>query len=163
MLKNLLFSLFLLTAGILNAQNEETTERVSYVDLGVGVGQNYGITGAKVVLGMNGSGLMVGVGNFDGYTTFSVAAQVRYQWWFANLGYGTIGSYEFTGLFRDKGLLNSVIFLTGGQINLNPNKSFYLELAVGYHGASNEKDPFGEPIDSGGLAVGAGLGYRFGK
>lgn len=155
-----LYLLFALACLFLAHSSFSQSTEDSYVDLGVGVGPNYGITGFKSVIGKNGSGLMVGIGSFDGFTTFSIGAQARSKWWFVNASYAAFGSYEFSGIFQEKGLLNGLVVITGGQINLVNNKLF-LELGIGFHGGSNVTFPVtGEKVDSGGLSLGAGIGYR---
>ena len=156
----LLFSL----SCISQADKNDIDTKNTFLDIGVGLGPNYGIVGIKTVIGKNGTGLMIGLGKFDGYTTFSISFQAKYKWWFANLGYGSFGSFEFSGLIQEKGLLNGFIMLTGAQISLIQNKKLFLELAAGYHGASDVVLPItGQLVDSGGPSLGIGLGYRIGK
>lgn len=150
----------------LNAQENPSTNAVpsNFLDLGIGLGPNYGLIGAKAVIGKKGTGLLIGLGNFDGFTTFSIGAQITYQWWFASITYGPTGSYrvEFNGQV-DKGLTESIVFITGGRINLNPNKRLFLELGVGFTGSDDiPGGPFSSQESGGGVTANIGLGYRIG-
>lgn len=143
---------------------EEIDYPGSILDISAGIGPNHGVLGIKSVLGYKGTGLILGVGSFDGFTTTSVGFQVAVKWWFANLTYGPTGSYSVSfGGQVEKGLTQSIIFMTGGRINLIKSKRLYLELAAGLSGSDDIPAPFGGVEEvGGGLALGLGLGYRFG-
>ena len=137
----------------------------SIVDLSVGLGPNHGIIGIKSVLGYKGTGLLLGLGSFDGFTATTIGFQVAAQWWFANVTYGPTGSYYINfGGQVEEGLTQSIIFMTGGRINLIKSKRLFLELAAGLAGSDEIPAPFGTMQEvGGGLKLGVGIGYRFGN
>ncbi len=64
----------------------------SMINIGIGLGSNYGGIGCKTVIGYKDSGLLVGLGTVFGYGLgFEVAGQYSYKWWFINMGYGVYG------------------------------------------------------------------------
>lgn len=136
----------------------------SYMDIGLGIGPNYGLAGGKMVLGYNGNGLAIGVGNFDGFITNSIGIQIKASWFFANVSYGTYGVYKSETFGRKKsGLIEGIIVMTGGQIDILQNKIF-LELGLGYAQGGETKDPFGKTIKKvETVTFGLGIGYRIGK
>lgn len=163
-----LISTFELSAQALevDAQENSSTYTVpsNFLDLGVGLGPNYGLIGAKAVIGIKGTGFLIGVGDFDGFRTFSIGVQITYQEWFASVSYGPTGSYsvEFNGVV-DKGITKSIVFIAGGRINLNPNKRLFLELGLGFTGSDDiPNPPFGRQEYEGGVTANIGLGYRIG-
>jgi hypothetical protein len=134
------------------------------VDLGLGFGSNYGIVGVKTVLGKKGTGLMIGVGTLNGFTSIAIGGQVTYNWWFATLSYGPTGSYrlEFNNIVEE-GLTESFVFITGGRINLSSNKRLFLELGIGIAAPDKISGRALEPWEAnGGFTANAGLGYRIG-
>ncbi len=158
--------LILISLSVFSQEHSVSNEYPgSIVDVSAGVGQSHGTIGVKSVLGYKGTGLMLAVGSFDGFTTTAIGFQVAVDWWFASLSYGATGSYEVAfGGQVDKGLTQSFVFLTGGRINLIKSKRLYLELAAGLAGSDEIPAPFGQVQEiEGGLSLGFGLGYRFGN
>jgi hypothetical protein len=144
------------------AQEKEKTKTPfpkSIVDFGIGAGPNYGIFGAKTVIGYKGNGLLVGTGVFTGLFAFQLGAQASYKWFFANLCYGTMASVtnENTGTTE---LANGMIFMGGGKINLTKNKKLFLELGLGYTWGAYLYTPAGS-FPLGGVNAVSGLNYRF--
>src|SRR5688572_15992028 len=61
----------------------------SFINVGIGIGGNYGLVGTKTVVGFKNSGLMVGLGrSHDGYLVYQIGGQISYKWAYATLSYG---------------------------------------------------------------------------
>ena len=136
----------------------------SYVDFGIGVGPNYGIVGGRAIIGWKGTGLLVGVGSFDGFLTNTIGFQFSYNAVFISVASGAYGSYAVVAFGqRDKGLLEGTICMTGARFNLTENKRTFLELGIGYAGGDSTPSPIGPAEKEEGIAFTLGLNVRLGK
>ena len=156
---SIFFSVF-----VANAQksNDWDSYPDSFLDLGIGVGSNYGILGVKTVLGYKGSGLLIGIGSVEGQTTSSIGIQVAYKFFFVNIASSTVGIYRSeVGNQIDEGLVKGTSFIFGGRVNLNNTKRLFLELGLGFS-SGDETDKFGNKVEMNGPAFNFGFGYRIG-
>jgi hypothetical protein len=158
---------FILLGTTASAQTEEAKDKYpnSTVDLSLGIGTNYGILGAKSVIGYRGTGLMLGVGRIEGLTTTCIGFQVTYLSWFANVSYATTGTYYINYFGREEeGLIKETAFLTGARISLNAPKTLFLEVGVGISLGGEVPQPIGPADEVGGnIQFGLGIGYRIGN
>ncbi len=159
MKRYLLFSIITLSFFSIYSQKKERPPFPnSIIDIGVGAGSNYGMLGAKTVLGYKGSGILIGTGIFSGQFAYQVGLQASYKWFFANFCYGTYSSVT-DGKTGETELANGFIAMGGGKINLIRSKKLFLELGLGYGwGATYEFLGGSIPI-SNAVAV-VGIGYR---
>jgi len=168
-MKHILFCVALLFLISLNGFSQTSAssadkEFQSFFDIGIGVGPNYGILGGKAVVGLNGTGLMIGIGSFDGMTTTSIGFQVTYESFFANLSVADYGSYEVSWPgFYEKGLVRGTVFIVGGKIGIGKEKKLYVDIGVGAAGGGETPSPFGNIEESVQLSLSAGLNYRIGS
>lgn len=134
----------------------------SYVNLGLGVGMNYGGLGAKTVIGYRNSGLMLGLGFMDtGVVGYEIGGQLAIKSFYFNLGYGISSTYQV-----NDGPIEAVKcgnFMMGYMISLGKAKTAFIDLAIGHTlGAPTVQiGPFEE--DQGGVTLGIGIGTRLGK
>lgn len=142
------------------AQNEYPK---SIVNVGVGLGGNYGGIGTKTIVGYKNSGLLIGLGTGGDGLWYEIGGQISYKWMYVNLGYGVIGtaSNELTNNTTE--LIKGKMFTLGAMINLAESKKYFLDLGIGYdwdgtytaNGYTNEKDKFNT------LDAAIGFGVRF--
>ncbi len=148
----------LFTTSLLKAQSKLPA---SYLNVGLGVGMNYGIIGTKTVIGYKNSGLLVGLGYLPGgFTGYEVGAQLGINWFFANFGYGTIGTYQVNN--EDPQVTEAFNLMVGAMIGLGQSKRTFIDLGVGHtFGAPAIESPLGE-IEQNAFTIALGVGYRFG-
>jgi hypothetical protein len=129
----------------------------SYFDIGLGIGPNYGIYGAKAIIGKNGTGLLLGAGSYKGKLGWELGLQGSYKWWFANIGAGVYGTSEYKNGIKD--LLEGIIFITGAKLNIKQQKRFFVEFGIGY--STGEKIVINKVVQmiSSPVAI-AGINYR---
>jgi len=133
----------------------------SFINMGIGLGSNYGGFGIKTVTGYKNSGLLVALGSELGYGLgFEVGGQFSYKWWFMNIGYGVYG--EAHNLPGDYQLIKGGIVMTGGMINLGKPKRCFIDLAIGYCFGGTYDDTFDDNIKYNVVDGSIGLGFRFG-
>lgn len=137
----------------------------SFLDVSVGLGPNHGIIGVNGVFGSKGTGLLVGVGNFDGFSTYAVGFQLAIQKFFVSVAFGAYGTYQVetpTGTILDRGLLEGTIVQMGGRIGFGKKQRTFFIMSVGYAGGDSVDTAIG-PEEEGGFTAGLGLGYRIGR
>lgn len=131
------------------------------LNIGFGIGGNYGGIGTKTIIGHNNSGLLVGLGSAGGGLWYEIGGQISYKWIYMNLGYGIIGVSENVLTNDDTELIKGKMFTIGAMINLGKSKKYFLDLGIGYdwdgkytsNSYTNEKDKF-TTIDG---AIGFGI------
>ena len=102
----------------------------SYVNVGVGLGPNYGTIGTKSVIGYRNSGLLLGLGMMPGGTLgFEVGAQLSIKWFYLNVGYGRFGTYQVND--GPERAIESTILMAGGMINVGPAKRTFIDIGIG--------------------------------
>ncbi|MBA0883685.1 hypothetical protein [Flavobacterium undicola] len=131
------------------------------LNIGVGIGGNYGGIGTKTIIGYRNSGLLVGLGSFGGGLWYEIGGQISYKWMYLNLGYGIIGVSENLLTNDNTELIKGKMATIGAMINLGKSKKYFLDLGIGYdwdgtytsNSYTNEKDTF-NTIDA---AIGFGI------
>ena len=157
---NKILSLFLLTVStLIYSQKKEIPNSV--IDIGIGAGSNYGIFRVKTIIGYQGSGLLIGLGNLEGYTTYEVGIQVSQDWLFANIGHGVYG-IATNGYTGKSELIKGTIAIIGGKINLLKNKALFIELGIGYASTGTVRTPAGSIPLNGPTGI-IGINYRIGN
>ena len=134
----------------------------SYVNVGVGAGMNYGILGTKTVIGFQNTGILIGMGYVPGgIMGYELGAQFSIDWFYINIGYGVIGSYQ-TNNDPVKPIMASNVLL-GGMINVGQEKRMFVDLGIGHTIEATPTDlgPFGER-DNNGITAVVGFGFRLG-
>ena len=149
---------------ITRGKNLETREQVelpnTYFEIGFGVGPNYGIIGVKGVLGYKGTGLLLGVGSFSGFTTTSFGVQVAYRSAYISLTAADYGSYEVnTNGKKEEGLISGIVFMLGARPNLTSNKKLFLDFGLGYASGGTIPSPFGTTQENQ-VTFSFGIGYK---
>jgi hypothetical protein len=134
------------------------------MNIGVGLGMNYGEIGLKSVIGAKNSGLLIGLGsNPDVGLGYEIGAQISADWFYANIGYGTFGSRTTTvnGVVIESVSLSAVNILIGGMINLGKAKRGFIDLGLGHTiGAPAYHDFLGNDFDQNQFTFSLGFGYR---
>lgn len=148
------------------AQEQDRSNRLklpypkSIIELGVGLGPNFGILGGQMLVGYKGCGVLGALGAFDGLTTFAIGAQLSYEFLYFNVTRATVGSFTSgRGIYQEVKPVYGTVFMAGGKINLLRNKTLYLQLGIGYQVSSVYMYPFG-PVDNSGASFALGIGYR---
>lgn len=164
-MKKILLSLtFCFSVFMATAQKTESNPPYpeSFLDLGVGIGSNYGVIGFKSVLGYKGNGLMIGVGSIEGNTASSIGIQLAYKHLFLNIASSTLGYYRTErGLLVDEGLVKGTSVIFGGRVSFDRAKRIFIELGFGFS-SGEETDRFGQKIEMRGPSFNLGFGYRIG-
>lgn len=154
------FVLFLITAPI--SVKAQGTVPNSYVNLGIGLGMNYGGIGVKGVIGYRNSGLLIGVGAIpSGIVGYEIGGQISIGAFYANLGYGILGTYQLNDGPVEP--IKSMSFLVGGMINVGKTEDAFIDIGVGHSiGApTTQIGPFEENQSAFVFAV--GVGFRLAK
>jgi hypothetical protein len=134
----------------------------SRVNMGLGIGMNYGGIGTKTVLGFRNSGLLIGLGTMgNGILGYEVGAQVAIKSFYFNVGYGISGTYQVN--LEPVESVKAGNIMVGYMISLGKAKTAFIDLAIGHTlGAPTvQLGPFEE--DQGGVTFGVGIGYRLAK
>ena len=137
--------LFLVTSLTINGQSKNSIPN-SIVDIGIGVGANYGLIGVKTLIGYKGSGLFIAAGTFGKLLTYDIGVQLSYQNFYANLNYGTYGVASYSWKKSDR--FNSLMVLGGWKFGLGESKQFFVDAGIGY------------VVDQGGITGNLGINYR---
>ncbi|MBI5538759.1 MAG: hypothetical protein HY951_01770 [Bacteroidia bacterium] len=133
----------------------------SIIDIGIGVGPNYGIMGFKTVLGYKGTGVMVGAGTISGMFAYEIGLQASAKWLFINIGYGVYGKSTYvTYYYSYEDVISGLIINAGGKINLVKSKKLFLELGIGYGTGGKIESPYGPPRTIDGPSAVLGIGYK---
>ena len=102
------------------------------VNIGVGLGGNYGGFGTKTIVGFRGSGLLVALGSGGGGLWYEIGGQYSYKWMYLNLGYGVIGTSANPLINNQTELIKGKMVNVGAMINLEKSKKYFLDLGIGY-------------------------------
>lgn len=156
---------FLFIQSLCYSQSEEKLNEVpfSVLDVGVGIGTNYGIFGGKFVLGCKGNGLMVGAGSVEGTSMMAIGFQFSYKFLFFNISNADYGLYSVTYNNKtEEGTLNGTVFMFGGKGGIGKNKRLFVELGFGVARGGKSPSPFGPMIEENQRTFSFGLGYRIG-
>lgn len=155
--KLFLAALLFLHLHVLAQYEERPPYPSNILDFGIGAGPNYGVFGTKTVIGYKGNGFLFGAGTTEGLFAYQIGVQGSYQWFFANLCYGTVAGVSINNSPLE--LVNGTIVNLGGRINLLRNKKMFLELGFGYAFGAYVRTPFGEDFLGGPRGL-IGLGFR---
>jgi hypothetical protein len=135
----------------------------SYVSIGAGAGPGHGMLGLRTVLGPNGSGLTLGLGNLENQFCFSAGLQLLLSnAFYLNASYGT---YEVGSISRSSGLtakkykVDGYNFFMGFTPHFGAKKKFFIEAGIGYSGGGTAPGPFGN-VKSQGVGFDGGIGYQ---
>lgn len=129
----------------------------SVIDLSFGAGPQHGIIGGKAVLGYKGTGLVLGLGTFEGITGYYVGLQASARFIYVTLGRGVVGTSTDGNTNATSPIIGNCL-MVGTKLNLSRNKRFYLELGVGFQ-ESSINGRFGS-INTSGTIYSLGFGYR---
>jgi hypothetical protein len=127
----------------------------SHLNLGIGIGPNYGQMGIKTIIGYKNSGLLIGVGGYPGHRTYNidtgkdiidwiiayeVGGQISYKWWYANLGYGVYDYFQ--GYWNDEvdKVMKGGIFITGVMVSIGKEKRFFIDAGLGVDWGATYRD-----------------------
>ncbi|GCC52930.1 hypothetical protein SanaruYs_31700 [Chryseotalea sanaruensis] len=149
----IILSLFICAANAQDLPN-------SYVNVGLGVGMNYGGFGTKTVLGYRNSGLLVGLGLMgNGIVGYEIGGQLAIKSLYFNLGYGVSGTYQINDDPIES--VKSGNFMVGYMVDLGKEKTSFIDIAIGHTiGAPTiQIGPFEE--DQSGVTFALGIGMRF--
>lgn len=130
MKKGILSILFAITFIVLGYGQTDYPNTI--INVGVGLGGNYGGVGTKTIIGYRNSGLLIGLGSGGGGLWYEVGGQISYKWMYANLGYGIIGVSKNVLSNDIKELIEGKMFTAGAMINLSESKKYFLDLGIGY-------------------------------
>lgn len=155
-----LFFLFIIFTSKLYAQEVESISKPypnSILEFGVGIGANHGMYGFKAVVGSKGSGLLLGIGADQSKYASQLGVQVGYKFFYFSLSYGNYGHYDY---LSETELARGVILMSGVKINLNRNKTFYLEIGGGYGYGHRYREGSGRFKDFNRILYNVGIGVR---
>lgn len=137
-------------------RNRPNKEIFPFINISFGYGSNYGITGTKTVIGLNNSGILIGLG-YSGVPGIQIGAQLGNESIYTNIGYGTVGWYQAK---KTRVPFYGATFFAGGMINVGNREHIYIDLGIGYI--------FGEDIKTNqfilyveGITIGIGIAFRF--
>jgi hypothetical protein len=154
-MRNILFLFLLFPCLFFSQKPPKPPYPKSIVDVGLGVGTNYGMIGAQAVVGYKGNGLLLAAGLLG----WEIGVQGSYKWAFASVSYGTYNiASDGSGIYG----LHGIIIMAGGKINLVRSKKIFLEIGAGYAGGdgvylSHDYVPINGPTAT------LGFGYRIAK
>ncbi|HKZ36781.1 MAG TPA: hypothetical protein VJ184_03955 [Chryseolinea sp.] len=133
----------------------------TFINVGIGIGGNYGLCGTKTVVGFKNSGLMVGLGRSrSGYPVYQLGGQISYKWAYATLSYG--------GLVRERDrddapIVSGANLMFGSMISLGKSKRCFIDLAIGqYLNTYSNNETVGNSWAES-LNAAVGFGYRLGN
>jgi hypothetical protein len=134
----------------------------SFINVGIGIGGNYGFLGTKTVVGFKNSGLMVGLGrSLSGYPVYQIGGQISYKWAYATLSYGGL---VWQRDHDDAPISSGANLMFGAMISLGKSKRSFIDLGIGQYLNTYTKN---ETVAGSGwvesLNAGLGFGYRLGK
>ncbi len=160
-MKFIITSLLILLLSI-NVGLGQTRLPDSYVNLGLGLGMNYGIIGTKTVIGYRNSGLMLGLGFVPGgLLGYEIGAQISYEWFYANIGYGVFGTQKINDDPTES--LKAGDIMVGAMIDLGRAKTVFIDIGLGHtFGAPTMTGFLGNTIDQNAFNGVLGLGFRLG-
>jgi len=154
----LLVSLFII-ADSTKAQSDDLPE--SIVSTGFGFGTSYGIFGSRTIVGYKNSGFLLGLGYVPGGVLgYAVGGQISANWFYANISYCVYGFEQPVN--RPANTLTAGNIMAGGMINLNSNKTTFLDLALGHTFAAEESTLGLNGESNNGFNIGIGLMFRIG-
>jgi len=134
----------------------------SFINVGIGVGGNYGFVGTKTVVGFKNSGLMVGLGrSTEGYPVYQIGGQISYKWAYATLSYGGLVCRDDQD---DAPIVSDANLMFGAMISLGKSKRAFIDLGIGQYLSTyteNETTAGSSWVES--LNAAVGFGYRLGK
>lgn len=125
------------------------------LNLGIGIGPNYGQTGIKTIIGYKNSGLLIGVGGyrwhrtinsvsgkeiFDWITTYEIGGQISYKWWYANLGYGVYDFFQKNWSDEVDKVMKGGIFITEVMVSIGKEKRCFIDAGLGVDWGATYKD-----------------------
>src|SRR4051812_43973368 len=64
----------------------------SIIELGAGLGPNFGVIGGQMVLGYKGSGLLLGAGSFNNQFNYAIGLQLGHEWFCFSISRAVVGS-----------------------------------------------------------------------
>ena len=133
----------------------------TFINVGVGIGANYGGLGTKTVVGFKNSGLLVGLGRgADGIPGYQIGGQISYKWVYATLSYG--------GLVRQRGqdqvpIPNEANLMFGAMLSLGKSKRSFIDLGIGQYLSAYTTETWAPYGWGASLNIAVGFGYRLGN
>jgi hypothetical protein len=163
-MKSATFTLLLLFACSWSVFGQKK-EGITYLNMGLGYGANYGVIGTKTVVGPNNSGLMLGLGTTtEGLLGFQLGAQISSGPFFLNVGYGVLGTHYVNELYtfqKKKENYHGVSFMLGIMTKLDKAKRLFFELGIGHSFAAEASHDYDVTYSNNKLKGTVGIGYRF--
>jgi hypothetical protein len=134
----------------------------SFINVGMGIGGNYGLVGTKTVVGFKNSGLMVGVGlSRDGYPVYQIGGQISYKWAYTTLSYGGLVHKRNQD---DAPIASDANLMLGAMISLGKSKRAFIDLGIGQHlSAYTKNETWAAYGWAASLDAAVGFGYRLGN
>jgi hypothetical protein len=131
----------------------------TFINVGVGIGANYGGLGTKAVVGFKNSGLLVGLG-WGADPGYQIGGQISYKWAYATLSYG--------GLIRQRGpdqvpIPNETNLMFGAMLSLGKSKRSFIDLGIGQYLSAYTTETWAPYGWASSLNVAVGFGYRLGN
>jgi len=134
----------------------------SYVNVGLGLGMNYGVLGTKTVIGYRNSGIMIGLGSVSGgLFGYEIGGQISKEWFYANIGYGVFGWQQINN--NPKETVEAGDILIGAMLGMGQAKRVFIDIGLGHtFGAQTRKDFLGNSISLDSFNLVLGIGFRLG-
>ncbi len=157
MIKIKLILLLFILSKLSFSQIDNSNVPENIISVGFGLGPNHGLIGTKTVVGYKNSGLLIGLGTFNGVISYEIGAQLCPDWYYFNIGYGGF-SVAYDGVVYEHYLMKGLILMGGGVINLGKRKLFYADLGIGYATGKAEMAYISVKKDV--ATINLGIGYR---
>lgn len=133
----------------------------SFLNIGVGVGMNYGVIGTKTIVGYKNSGLLIGIGFLpDGFIGYEIGGQISYEHAYMNFGYGTYATRKIN--YEAPTVLVAYNILFGGMINIGKVKRIFIDFGIGHTFGAPPLHLYREDIDQNMWTFALGCGFRIG-
>lgn len=163
---HILFVLLFVEASLIKETISQDKVSKSLVNIGAGVGANYGGFGTKLLVGPNNSGIIASLGILPGFYNkvvgYSFGGQISLDYFYVNLSYGV---YSLVEVRNDKSThgVESASACIGGMVNLTKQKNIFLNLGIGHtFGAEEIRINWSESVTPNNPVFNLGIGYRLG-
>lgn len=152
--------------------NKENLKKKYFFAISPGIGENHGVGGLKILIGPNGNSGLFGCFGYGILSPFwKIGLQISYKGLFFSGSFGTMEFYDvyyYGNLVYDTYQIYGVTLETGGIINLNRSKRFFIQLGIGYNFHFYEKEispPYNieriHLVDFSGIKPEIGIGVKF--
>lgn len=165
-----LFIFFFSSYQLIGQSNADLTLRrkdfgsPSFAEFSFGVGANHALLGLQTVVGKNGNGLLLGIGQYKGYTTKLVGLQLFYESIYFSYARGNYSYYEIEQSdFYSEAVLWGNILMAGFKGSFKGKEKFFMQLGIGLANGGGKQTKSGTIRDKNSIVLDFGLGYRFGS